>query len=46
MLSNGSGGIDWSGLELACAYHGVADVRALMQRLVIIKNHRAPRDDE
>lgn len=44
MLANGMGGLDWAGLPLACAYHGVSDVEGLMQRLLVIKLHSPPKD--
>lgn len=39
LLANGMGGIDWAGLPLACAWLGVRDVDALLQRLLLIKTH-------
>ena len=42
MLANGMGGIDWAGLPLACAVHGVGDVEGLIHRLVVVKTHRPP----
>jgi hypothetical protein len=45
-LSNGMGGIDWSGLPLICALHGVRDVEGLMYRLLTIKTHRKPDEQE
>ena len=45
MLANGSGGIDWAGLPLACEMYGVRDVETLIQRLVVIKTHRPPKDE-
>lgn len=44
MLSNGMGGLDWSGLDLAVGYFGVVDVRALIHRLLVIKSHEPPKD--
>ena len=46
MLANGMGGLDWAGLPLACAYYGVADIDALVHRLMVIKLHRAAKDDD
>ncbi len=43
-LSNGMGGLDWAGLPLHVAYHGVQDVEGLLQRLLVIKTHRPPHD--
>lgn len=45
MLANGMGGLDWAGLPLACAVHGVSDIEALVQRLIVIKTHRPPKED-
>lgn len=46
MLANGMGGIDWAGLPLACAVHGVQqDIEALIHRLTVIKTHKPPKDD-
>jgi hypothetical protein len=39
LLSNGSGGLDWAGLDLVCSYLGIDDVEGLMQRLQVIKRH-------
>ena len=44
MLHNGSGGLDWSGLPLACALYGVSDVEPLLHRLNIIRAHRPPKE--
>jgi hypothetical protein len=44
MLANGMGGLDWAGLDLACAYFGVADPRGLVHRLLTIKAYQAPKD--
>ncbi len=44
MLHNGSGGLDWSGLPLACALYGVSDVETLLHRLNIIRAHRPPKE--
>lgn len=43
-LSNGMGGLDWAGLPLLCAWHGVRDVDGLLHRLLVIKGHRPPPD--
>ena len=37
MLGNGSGGIDWAGLPLACAYLGVSRIEPLIDRLLAIR---------
>lgn len=39
-LSNGHGGLDWSGLPIVAAHLGVADLDGLMHRLLVIKTHR------
>jgi hypothetical protein len=42
MLSNGMGGIDLGkGLDHAVAYFGVVNVRGLIDRLRVIRNHLA-----
>ncbi len=41
MLSNGMGGYDWAALPLACRIHGVRDVEMLIERLLVLKTHRA-----
>lgn len=45
MVSNGSGGIDWSGLPLVCSLLGVQDIDGLIHRLTVIKTHRPPEQD-
>lgn len=42
LMSNGMGGLDWSGLPVAVAMYGVRDVSGLIDRLLIIKGHKAP----
>jgi hypothetical protein len=42
LLANGSGGIDWAGLQLVVALLGVADVEAFVDALLVIKTHRPP----
>lgn len=44
LLANGSGGLDWAGMPLACARYGVQDVAGLIDRLLIIKTHRTDDD--
>jgi hypothetical protein len=39
-LSNGMGGLDWSGLPLVTEYLGITDIEGLMARLIVIKTHR------
>jgi hypothetical protein len=46
MLANGMGGLDWAGLPLACAYHGVRNVEALVHRLIVIKQHNPKREPD
>jgi hypothetical protein len=46
-LANGMGALDWSGIDLACAYHGVdtdADTEDLIHRLEVIKRFAAARN--
>ena len=45
MLANGMGGIDWAGLPLACAYHGVRDIEGLLHRLYVMQTHRNPKEN-
>ena len=45
MLQNGMGGIDWSGLPAAVEFHGVNDVEALIDALMIIKGHEKPKTE-
>jgi hypothetical protein len=40
------GGLDWAGLPLVIELLGVADVEALIDRLLTIKTHRPPKDDD
>lgn len=42
-LANGMGGIDWTGLPLFVELYGVHDVEALIERLMVIKQHRPPK---
>lgn len=39
LLSDGTGGIDWSGMPLVCEYLGVDDVDGLIGRLQAIRQH-------
>jgi hypothetical protein len=41
-LTNGMGGIDWSGLPLVVALLGIDDVEAFVDRLLVIKTHKPP----
>ena len=40
LLSNGMGGIDWSGLDVVVTKLGIEDVEGLIDRFYVIKNHR------
>jgi hypothetical protein len=40
MLSNGQGGLDWSGLPLAVNLFCIADIEALINHLMVIKLHK------
>lgn len=44
-LQNGMGGFDWNGLPILVEYYGIDDVEGLIDRLLVIKNHRPPKDD-
>lgn len=44
MLANGMGGLDWSGLPLACAMYGVRDIEMTIRRLLVIKLHQPKKD--
>jgi hypothetical protein len=46
MLNNGMGGLDWSGLPLAAAMFDVGDMEDLITRVLVIKGHSPPKDDE
>jgi hypothetical protein len=43
-LSNGQGGIDWSGFELVCETLGVEDIELLPFLMCEIKNHQKSKD--
>lgn len=45
LLSNGMGGLDWSGLDLLCEFYQVRDVEGLLLRLVELKTYTPPADD-
>jgi hypothetical protein len=45
LLANGSGGIDWAGLPVVAELLGLMDVEMLLWRLLVIKRHRGPADD-
>lgn len=40
------GGFDWSGLGLWAMKFGVEDIEGLMDRLMAIRVHRPPEEDE
>lgn len=42
LLANGSGGLDWGGLDFVAELLGVRDVEALVHRLGVIKLHKPP----
>ena len=44
-VSNGMGGIDFSGIELIAAKLGIEDIDGLLDRLLTIKTHRPPDDN-
>lgn len=41
-LENGSGGIDWQGLDLVAELLGIDDIETLIDDLLVIKQHRPP----
>lgn len=45
LLTNGMGGIDWSGLPYVCALLGIEDVEQLIERLLVIKTHKPDKDE-
>lgn len=46
LLANGSGGIDWAGLPVICAYLGITDVEPLIHAIGVIKSHRPASDSD
>lgn len=40
------GGVDWQALPLAVEVYEVANVEALIERLMAIKGHRPPEDEK
>lgn len=46
LISNGVGGMDAAWLPYAAAMFDVADVEGLIRRLIVIKNHRPPKEGE
>jgi hypothetical protein len=45
-LNNGMGGIDWAGLPMVCAMLEVENVETLVERMLVIKGHKPPKDDD
>lgn len=45
-LSNGYGGIDWAGLPIIVEKFGIENVDDLIDRLLVIKNHRPPKEGD
>ncbi len=43
LLANGSGGIDWAGLDFVVELLGVRDVEMLVTRMAVIKLHKPPK---
>lgn len=43
-LHNGAGGFDWAGLPMVCGLLGIEDIEGLMNRLLVIKTHKPPKD--
>jgi len=46
LLHNGSGAIQWQGLDLVREYLGIDDVEGLMDRLRIISAYKPPKDGD
>ena len=44
LMQNGMGGCDWAALPMACELYEVDDVEAVIERLLIIKNHKPAAD--
>lgn len=40
MLTDGQGGVNWSGLEVACALFGVDNIEQVLHNLCTIKTHK------
>lgn len=45
-LANGMGGLDWAGLDIQVALHGIEDVEALCDALLVIKTRRHRKDED
>jgi hypothetical protein len=46
MLSNGMGGIDWSGLPIAAAHLGVQDMGAFIDAIETVLTHNPEKPEE
>jgi hypothetical protein len=46
LLSNGMGGVDWAGLPYVVALLGIDDIETLINRLGVIKTHRAETSED
>lgn len=44
-LSGEMGGIDWAGLPIFIALWGIEDVEGLIDRLLVIKSHKPPQEN-
>ena len=44
ICANGMGGIDWGAVPFACEYLGISDVEMLVERLLVIKAYKPPKD--
>lgn len=45
LLKTGSGGIDWSGLPLVCAYLGVTQIEPFIDALQVLLTYEPPPAD-
>ena len=45
-MSNGSGGLDWAGLDVVAELLGVHDIDALVRNLATLKLHRPPEEND
>jgi hypothetical protein len=46
LLSNGMGGLEWAGLPYVCELLGIDEPEVLMARLLTIRAHRKPDNNE
>ena len=44
-MENGTGGITWDALPLAIDFYEVENVEGLIERLLVIKGHRPPKEE-